>query len=85
MNFSKDTLNLINKKIHELELLKKKNHKKIIKPINANITTKEPVDIEKTFKINSQKYNCGFTNAFQYLPEDIKEIIHRRLRDEIIY
>ena len=53
MNFSKDTLNIINKKIHELELLKKKNHKKIIKPINAfdNITTKEPVDIEKTFKI----------------------------------
>ena len=49
MNFSKDTLNLINKKIHELELLKKKNHKKI----NAfgNITTKEPIDIEKTFKI----------------------------------
>ncbi len=53
MNFSKDTLNLKNEKIHELELLKKKNHKKIIKPINAfdNIATKEPVDIEKTFKI----------------------------------
>ena len=53
MNFSKDTLILINEKIHELELLKKKNHKTIIKPINAfdNITTKEPVDIEKTFKI----------------------------------
>jgi len=53
MNFSKDTLNLINKKIHELEQLKKKNNNKIIKPINAfdYITTKEPVDIEKTFRI----------------------------------
>ena len=44
MNFSEDTLNLINKKIHELELLKKKNQKKIIRPIN--ITTTERVDIE---------------------------------------
>ena len=40
MNFSEDTLNLINKIIHELELLKKK----IIRPIN--ITTTERVDIE---------------------------------------
>ena len=32
-----------------------------------------------------KKYNCSFTNAFQYLPEDIQEIIHRRLSDEIIY
>ena len=28
MNFSEDTLNIINKKIHELELLEKKNKKK---------------------------------------------------------
>ena len=42
MNFSKDTLNIINKKIHDLEQLKNKNN---------FITTKEPVDIEKTFRI----------------------------------
>ena len=36
--------------LNELELLKKKNHKKIINAFD-NITTKEPVDIEKTFKI----------------------------------
>ena len=44
MNFSEDTLNLINKIIHELDLLKKKIKKKIIRPIN--ITTTERVDIE---------------------------------------
>ena len=38
MNFSEDTLNLINKKIHELELLKKKIPKKIIRPINITTT-----------------------------------------------
>ena len=32
-----------------------------------------------------KKYNCSFTNAFQYLPEDVKEILSRRLRDEIMY
>jgi len=32
-----------------------------------------------------EKYNCSFTNAFHYLPEDVKEILHKRLRDEIIY
>ena len=42
MNFSEDTLNIINKKIHDLEQLKNKNN---------FITTKEPVDIEKTFRI----------------------------------
>jgi len=40
---------------------------------------------KEILKLIVKKYNCGFTNAFQYLPEDIKEIIHRRLRDEIIY
>ena len=40
---------------------------------------------KELLKLIVKKYNCGFTNAFQYLPEDIKEIIHRRLRDEIIY
>ena len=45
MNFSEDTLNLINKIIHELDLLRKKpKKKKNIRP--KNITTTERVDIE---------------------------------------
>ena len=56
MNFSEDTLNIINKKIHELELLEKKNKKKIIRPIN--ITTTERVDIEI--------YSIKFFNPYIY-------------------
>ena len=44
MNFPEDTLNLINKIIHELDLLRKKPKKKNIRP--KNITTTERVDIE---------------------------------------
>jgi hypothetical protein len=32
-----------------------------------------------------KKYNCSFVEAFKYLPEEVQEILHRRLRDEIIY
>ena len=32
-----------------------------------------------------KKHKVTFTDAFQYLPDDIKDIIHRRLRDEILY
>ena len=39
---------------------------------------------EDLLKLKS-KNNCSFTFAFQCLPEDIKEIIHKRLRDEILY
>ena len=41
---------------------------------------------EKDFlKLIVKKDNVTFTDAFQYLPDDIKDIIHRRLRDEILY
>ncbi len=40
---------------------------------------------KELLKLIVQKYNCSFTNAFQYLPEDIQEILHRRLRHEIIF
>ena len=75
MNFSEDTLTLINKKIHELELLKKKNQKKIIRPIN--ITTTERVDIEKTFRIVSKTIEDLKKNGKIYPgPEYREKYIH---------
>jgi len=32
-----------------------------------------------------KKYNCSFVYAFKYLHEEVKEILSKRLRDEIIY
>ena len=32
-----------------------------------------------------KKYNCSFVDAFKYLPEEVNEILSKRLRDEIIY
>ena len=44
--------------------------------------TQEEKDL---LKLIVKKHNISFTDAFQYLPDDIKEIILRRLRDEILH
>jgi hypothetical protein len=41
---------------------------------------------EKEFlKMIVKKQNVSSMDAFHHLPKDMKEIIHRRLRDDIIY
>jgi hypothetical protein len=43
---------------------------------------------KQTLKLIVKTLNVSFVDAFhcsQYLPEDTKELIHRRFRDEIIY
>ena len=44
--------------------------------------TQEEMDL---LKLIVKKHNVAFADAFQYLPDDIKDIIHRRLRDEIFF
>ena len=57
---------------------------KYLKNLNINIMfyTREEFFLIKSI-IN--RYKISFTDAFQYLDDDTKDIIYQRLRDDLLY